>query len=317
MQGFTNEELKQVAASSQENLAAMWELFPIPGPVPDVHPSLVWAVLTAALEEGWVELIEDESSPLAKQVQKQLRAEADIQEDLYHLGFMRGRKQAYDDLALARGEGEDTRLVTMTATPDPPVSNTLEEISKEVEATANELHSHVRQILDAARDRVLQDDATQSIAEVSVGFNVIGVDPETLTQFLEAAAKNAEGKQITEDEVIRSQQDALGTVEKRADALINALANMNPAVADTPAPIIPPRADTADERQKALWEVVYALQDMASGDVMPTPETWDKNKPAHLLTAELLCLRFNVDWATLAGYAKLTPAAKRGRPPKK
>lgn len=90
------------------------------------------------------------------------------------------------------------------------------------------------------------------------------------------------------------------------------------ALAEPPAALAAPSAHlpwSPEKRRTVLRDILAELAMMADDGIMPSQSDWDARKPAALPTASTICVQWEISWAELAGYAKLSIAHK-GRPPK-
>jgi hypothetical protein len=77
------------------------------------------------------------------------------------------------------------------------------------------------------------------------------------------------------------------------------------------------KADLDAETRRAQYrEILLELQTMAVGNIMPTIDYWNANRPGHLPNAQGILLRWGLDgWGELANRAQLTYLGKGKRPP--
>lgn len=114
MHEFTQAQLRDIAAQSQTNVQTIWEMFGLPEPAPQINAGLVWAVMTAGLGGGWVQLPaptdEAKEEAAANELDKfiyqatrralveakeegffEVTTQSELLNDMYNAGFFRGK----------------------------------------------------------------------------------------------------------------------------------------------------------------------------------------------------------------------------------
>lgn len=288
MHEFSQEQLQQIALDSEKNVQTIWNMFGLDAPQPPINAGVAWAVMTAALAGGWVVEIEDHRETLLLAVEK-VKAELHAENE-----------DEGDEQVEASTDDELLNIDTLSSSFGPSMAD-----------------GAGRQNIDVYHLGFLQGKEAASVPSKRNGTRLVTISESDGQLVAEGDPARASSEVESQPAAPRNEQDdgVLVGVEQGIRAVMAELREPE----SKPEPTLDPtngRFASGEQRQQALHEVINALRDMATGNVMPTPEAYDKSKPAGLPTAEMVRLRFDIDWPTLAHYAKLE-MMRRGRPPKK